>query len=169
MRRFIAVLGACLTLAGVECTSANLYDIIVTDGPDARLERTVVARALRKLRRLPRRLAIIDAEAARPEVRAKLRSLDAFTTSGGTVVYVLRHSTALQGAISGSRMHTLVLASIIWHEMAHIDGGDERMARRAEEDLWRRFIRDGEIDHVVALRYLSALTSRRDDHMLALR
>ena len=167
MRRLTAVL--CLTLAGAEGPSANLYDIIVTDGPDARLERTAVAQALQKLRRPPRRLAIIDAEAARPEVRAKLRSLDAFTTSGGTVVYVLRHSAALQGAMSGSRMHTFALASIVWHEMAHIDGADERKARRAEEDLWRRFIRDGEIDHVVALRYLSALTSRRDDHMFARR
>jgi hypothetical protein len=102
-------------------------------------------------------------------VRAKLRSLDAFTTSGGTVVYVLRHSAALQGAMSGSHAYTLVLASIIAHEMAHIDGADEREARRAEENLWRRFIRDGEIDHVVALRYLSALTSRTHDEMFALR
>jgi Zn-dependent protease with chaperone function len=169
MRQFIAVLGACLTLAGVEGNSADFDDIIVTDGPDARLERTAVVRALQMLGRHPWRLAIIDAEAARPEVRARLRSLDAFTTSGGRVVYVLRHSAALQGAISASRTHTLALASIIWHEMAHIDGGDERKARRAEEDLWRQFIRDGEVDHVVALRYLSALRSRTNDETFALR
>jgi hypothetical protein len=168
MRRLISVLGTWLMLASFEVASADFDDMIVTHGPDARLERTALIRALRLLPRHPWRLAVIDAEEARPDVRAKLRSLDAFTTSGGEVVYVLRHSVVLQGAMSGSRVHSLALASIIWHEMAHIDGADERQARRAEEDLWRRFIRDGAIDHVVALRYLSALARRTDDELLAL-
>lgn len=53
-----------------------------------------------------------------------------------------------------------MLASIIWHEMAHLDGADEREAQRREENLWTRFLLDGRVDRMTALRYL-ALFSRR--------
>ena len=29
---------------------------------------------------------------------------------------------------------------IIWHEMAHTDGLDERQAQEREEELWKEFI-----------------------------
>jgi hypothetical protein len=61
-----------------------------------------------------------------------------------------------------------MLATIIWHEMAHLDGADERGARKAEQDLWTRFVRDGVCDEVTGLRYLRALASRPDDQLLAL-
>jgi hypothetical protein len=148
---------------------ARLEKVIVTDGPDARRERAALVQALRLLPKYPWRVAVIDAEAARPEVRPSLRRLDAFTTTGGRVVYILRHSVLLRGAMAGSRFHVHALASVIWHEMAHIGGGNEAQARRAEEDLWTRFIRDGQVDPVVGLRYLSALKGRPHDELLALR
>lgn len=75
----------------------------------------------------------------------------------------------LRGAMAASRFHVHALASVIWHEMAHIRGRNEAQARRAEEDLWTRFIRDGQVDPVVGLRHLSALKGRPHDELLALR
>ena len=46
---------------------------------------------------------------------------------------------------------------------------DERAARKAESTLWARFVRDGLIDQVTGLRYLSALERRPDDRLLASR
>jgi hypothetical protein len=118
------------------------------------------------VKRLPGRspvVSIIDAEETRPEVRESLLKLDAFITKGGHVVYVVKQSAVLEGAARGSTFHECVLASIIWHEMAHIDGADERGARRAEEELWTRFIRDSAVDTLIGLRYLQGLTRRTDD------
>jgi predicted SprT family Zn-dependent metalloprotease len=84
-------------------------------------------------------------------------------------VYLVKQSTVLQEAAKGSQLYEHVLASIIWHEMAHLDGADERGARRAEEQLWTRFVRDGIFDQVTALRYLNALTKRPDDRLMASR
>ena len=75
----------------------------------------------------------------------------------------------LEEAANGSRFYEYVLASIIWHEMAHLDGADERGARHAEEQLWTCFVRDGVFDQVIALRYLDALMKRPDDRLTASR
>jgi len=83
------------------------------------------------------------------------------------VVYLVEQSAVLQEAAKGSPFYEHVLASIIWHEMAHLDGADERGARRAEKQLWTRFVRDGISDQLTALRYLNALTNRQDDRLTA--
>ena len=135
-----------------------------------------VARAIALLPRRPIQVVVIDANDAKPEVRETLLKLDAFTlrldvvsVDPGKVVYLVKQSAVLQQATKGSRPYEYILASIIWHEMAHLDGGDERAARRAEEELWTRFVRDGISEQVTALRYLSALTKRPDDRLLASR
>jgi len=120
--------------------------------------------------RLPGRsptVSITDADEARPEVREALLKLDAFITKGGRVVYVVKQSAVLEAAARGSTFHECMLASIIWHEMAHIDGADERGARRAEEQLWTQFVRDGAVDAITGLRYLQALEKRPDDQLIA--
>jgi hypothetical protein len=61
------------------------------------------------------------------------------------------------------------LAAVIWHEMAHVAGGNEADARKAEEELWTRFLRDGLLDPVTGLRYLDALRRRPHEPILALR
>jgi len=122
--------------------------------------------------RLPRRsplVSIIDADEARPGVRESMRKLDAFVTKGGKIVYVVKQSAVLERAASGSPLYECMLASIIWHEMAHIDGADERGARRAEEQLWAQFVRDQAVDTIAGLRYLQALTRRPDDQLIAAR
>ena len=57
---------------------------------------------------------------------------------------------------------TAALAAIIWHEMAHLDGGDESEAQRQEELLWQRFVREGRIDRARGLNYLAILRKRAD-------
>ena len=135
-----------------------------------------VSRAIALLSRRPIHVAVIDASEAKPGVRETLLKLDAFTLrldavtmDRSKVVYLVKQSTVLQEASQGSPFYEHVLASIIWHEMAHLDGADERGARHAEEQLWTRFVRDGISDQVTALRYLNALTKRPDDRLMALR
>ena len=135
-----------------------------------------ISRAIAQLPRRPVRVAVIDANEAQPGVREALLKLDAFTLRSeavtmdrSRVVYLVKQSTVLQEAAKGSQFYEHVLASIIWHEMAHLDGADERGARHAEEQLWTRFVRDGISDQVTALRYLNALTKRPDDLLTASR
>ena len=114
-------------------------------------------------------VAMIDANEATPDVRAKLLTLDAFVTTGGTVVYLVEQSLVLQHARRGEPFYEHMLASIIWHEMAHIAGADERGARLAEETLWTRFVRDGVCNQMTALRYLKALNERPGDDRMAVK
>jgi hypothetical protein len=141
--------------------------LIVVDGPTAPGERKAIAEAMRLLARLPERVAVIDAEQTRPDVRATLLRLDAFTIQDSRVIYLVRQSALLQGAVQRQAFHTYALASVIWHEMAHAEGADEREARRREQSLWTTFVRDQRVDTVTALRYLEALTQRPDAQLLA--
>jgi hypothetical protein len=103
---------------------------------------------------------------AKPDVQAALLRLDAFVVRGSPTVYVVRQSELLKGAGTGSSFHIHCLAAVLWHEMAHADGHSEREARQQEEALWTTFLRDQRIDPVNGLRYLSALTHRRDEDEL---
>lgn len=136
---------------------------------DRRWTDRAVARAVAHLPRRPLHVAVIDAFDAKPDVRDRLLKLDAFVVNGGKAVYLVKQSVVLRQAAKGSGFHDRVLAAIIWHEMAHLDGADEPGARRAEEQLWTGFIRDGELDPVAALRYLRALAARPDDRLRAAR
>jgi hypothetical protein len=62
-----------------------------------------------------------------------------------------------------------MLAAVIWHEMAHLGGADERGAQLAEEELWKRFVRDGVTDQVTALWYMQALRRRPHESLPASR
>lgn len=145
------------------------HALVVTEGPTANSERHALVAALGVLPRLPERIAVVDANDATPEVKATLLKLDTFITRGSPVVYVLRHSPLLQGARTGSAFHILALSAALWHEIAHVDGADERGAREREQSLWTSFVRDQRVDQLTALRYLSALSKRPDDQLMALR
>jgi hypothetical protein len=145
------------------------HALVVAEGPTAETERQALVAAIRALPRLPARVVVIDADEAMPEVRATLLQLDTFITRGSPVVYVLRHSPLLQVAKTGSTFHVLALSAALWHEIAHVEGADERGARAREQLLWTSFVRDQRIDQLTALRYLSALSKRADHHLMALR
>jgi hypothetical protein len=122
-----------------------------------------IGRALQLLSRRPEKVAVIDPDDATPEGQKILATLDAFITKGGRIVYINRQSEVLKGARQGGTLHVCMLAAIIWHEMAHIDGADEDAAQRREEGLWKRFVIDGRVDRVTALRYLKLMNDRRSD------
>jgi hypothetical protein len=54
-----------------------------------------------------------------------------------------------------------MLAAVIWHEMAHTEGLDERHAQQREEDLWQQFVQRALVDSGVGLTYLDELRRRR--------
>ncbi|HEY2945756.1 MAG TPA: hypothetical protein VGN09_25215 [Vicinamibacteria bacterium] len=121
---------------------------------------TAIRRALQLLSRRPEKVVVIDPDDATPEGQKILAKSDAFITAGGRIVYINRHSEVLKGARQGSSLYICMLASIIWHEMAHIDGADEQGAQRQEEGLWKRFLVEGRVDRVTALRYLKLMNDR---------
>jgi hypothetical protein len=126
-----------------------------------------VRRALALLPKHPGTIAVIDANEANPDVREKLLKLDAFVLRGRGVIYLVKQSAVLEGAARGSQVLDYMLASIIWHEMAHLDGAEEPEAQRREQELWTTYIRDGRVDPIVGLRYLEALRARGSSDVLS--
>lgn len=105
-----------------------------------------LAASSKLLPRLPARVAVIEAMEAKPAVAKVLSRLDAFVVKDSAVVYVVRQSSLLKGAVKGSLVHVHALATVIWHEMAHVAGADEGEARRQEQALWTTFVRDQTVD-----------------------
>ena len=118
-------------------------------------------RVLSLLPKRPPVVAVIDPSHAKPDVRPTLLGIDAFITKGGRVVYVTSHSEVMRGALRHSSLHEHMLAAIIWHEMAHIEGAAEEEAQRREEQLWTQYLMDERVDRIHGLRYLAALKGRR--------
>jgi hypothetical protein len=127
---------------------------------DSRYHQTI-ERVLTLLPNRPAQVVIVDPDQAGADLRGTLLRMEAFITKGGRVVYLTSHGEALRGALKGWSLHEYILASIIWHEMAHIDGADEMEAQRREEALWIRYVMDERVDPGDGMRYLSALKSRR--------
>ena len=148
---------------------ATSTDIVTSPGLAGAAEKDALAAAVALLPQAPVRIAIIDVTQNRPRVRDYLLTLDAFTVKGNAVIYVVQQSQLLKGACAGSALYRTILATVLWHEMAHLSGADERGARQAEETLWMSFVRDGLTDQVTGLRYLNALKRRPDDQLLASR
>ena len=142
-------------------------EIVTAASPAGAAARAAITAAVALLPKAPKVIAVMDITPAKPEVRDRLRRLDAFIAEGNDVIYLVDGSELLRGAQQGSAFHRAALAAVIWHEMAHLDGADERGARKAESTLWASFVRDGRIDQLTGLRYLSALERRPDDRLLA--
>jgi hypothetical protein len=104
---------------------------------------------------------MVDAETMPLSHDTQLRGLDAFVPIGSRVIYLRRQSVTLIAAEYSGGPYLLMLAAVIWHEMAHADGLDERHAQEREEDLWKQFVQRGLVDSGVGLTYLSELRGRR--------
>ena len=76
-------------------------------------------------------------------------------------MYLVRQGVTLQQALKGAGVFDYALATVIWHEMAHIDGADETKAQLAEEKLWEEFVLARRVDSASGLRYLALLKKRR--------
>ena len=155
------VLVLLFTTNGVAAGDQKARTEIVTDSESAE-DRAALIAAVALLPRAPVRIAVMDVTRARPGVREHLLTLDAFTVKGNDVIYVVQQSELLRRARTGAALYHAILATVLWHEMAHLAQADEQGARRAEEELWERLVRDGAVDQLTGLRYLEALKQRPD-------
>jgi len=125
------------------------------------IDSRTLAAAIEMLPRPPERIVVVDTKELPPGKESSLRDLDAFVLRGSSVIYLRRQSETLRVAEYSGGPYVLMLAVVIWHEMAHAEGLDERQARQREEDLWTEFTRRGLVDSVVGLTYLAELQRRR--------
>jgi hypothetical protein len=132
-------------------------------------DRTPETVAKAALELLPRRtvVSLVDPDTQRnPAVREKIRNLEAFTLEGDRVVYLnVRGGTFRRASTTDDertyRFDLHVLAAAIWHEMAHLDGADERAAQLAEEKIWSMFVRDGRVVQEDGMRQAMIYARRR--------
>jgi hypothetical protein len=120
-----------------------------------------IKRALVLLPTPPAQILVVDATQAPRKVDAHGRRVQAFVRYGETVVYLIADGPTLRGAQNGSGIFDYALATLIWHEMAHLGGADEREAQRQEEELWEQFLAGGRVDTGRGLNYLALLRKRR--------
>ena len=105
----------------------------------------------------PRRVELLDLDSVSDDARRRVRGLDAFVLAGQTTVVVIRQSATLRRAETGDAIDRLALASLIWHELAHADGLDERAGLEREQELWRTFIARGLVDAGIGMAYITLL------------
>ena len=117
--------------------------------------------ALEVLPRRPERIVLVEGDAAPAGHETQMRDLDAFVLTGSRVLYLRRQSPTLLAAEYEGGPYLLMLAAVIWHEMAHTEGLDERRAEEREEDLWMQFVQRSLVDSAVGLTYLNELRRRR--------
>jgi hypothetical protein len=119
-----------------------------------------VTRALRLLPRQPDKIVVVERDEGY-HGRSDNAQVEAFVNHGGRVVYLIRQGVTLQATLKGPGIFDYALATVIWHEMAHIDGADEAAAQEAEEQLWMEFIVAHRVDSARGMRYLALLKKRR--------
>ena len=105
----------------------------------------------------PSRIQILDLNSLSASARGKLRGFDAFVLAGQTTIVVIRQGATLRNAEFGDAVDRLMLASLVWHEMAHTNGLDERAALEQEQALWRRFIASGLVSGGDGMAYITRL------------
>ena len=142
----LVVLGALLGLSPVEA-GQSVYD-------DA------IGRALRLLPRQPEKIVLVERADGSHEHKGK-PNVEAFVNHGGRVVYLVRQGVTLQATLKGPGIFDYALATVIWHEMAHIDGADEAGAQQAEEQLWMEFVLAQRVDRPRGMQYFALLKKRR--------
>lgn len=69
-----------------------------------------------------------------------------------------------EAEISGGP-YVLMLAAVICHELAHVDGCDEAQARERETALWQEFVKSSRVDSSIGLTYLAELRVGSDCSM----
>jgi hypothetical protein len=119
-----------------------------------------IIRALGLLPTLPAKILVVDADEAARAVDAHGRKVEAFVRHGENVVYLITQGATLRGAQNGRGIFDYALATLVWHEMAHLGGADEREAQRQEEELWVHYVAARRVDTGRGLRYLGLLKNR---------
>ena len=91
----------------------------------------VVDRVLRLLPERPEAIVVIDADRSTPALRQAIENSEGFATEGERTVYLRKQAPMFQRALQGASIWDYALACMVWHEMAHIAGADER--KRSDE------------------------------------
>lgn len=121
----------------------------------------VIARVERLLPRRPERIVVLDASRQPPALQRRVEEAEGFVTVGSTTVYLKKQGSTFQQALRSAGIADFALAIIVWHEMAHVAGADERGAQLQEEQLWRQFVLERRVDPARGLNYLTLLRNRR--------
>jgi hypothetical protein len=109
-------------------------------------------------------VALVDpARDLAPNVAAAVRELDGFTLKSDAVHSYINIDGEIFRRAQAGQFYRYALAAVIWHERAHLNGADEAQAMKAEEDLWKTFVRDGRVDMRDGLRYLDVMKRRKRD------
>ncbi len=140
-----------------EPSSRIIAGTVVTGDVDAR----TLQSALEALPRRPERIVMVDDAAAMLADHRQLRELDGYVLPGSPVIYLQRRGATLVAAEYSGGPYLLMLAVVIWHEMAHTEGLDEPHAQEREEKLWQQFVQRGIVNSSVGLTYLDELRRRR--------
>lgn len=118
----------------------------------------------RALKLLPERpsvpIRVIDPDLAADS--EAVRKFDAFLVEekDGRVrqaIYLNGESAVVRNAIRGRAIDIAILAVVIRHEQEHLRGAKEPEARRAEQDFFRRLIKDGRVPVDEGVAYLNVL------------
>ena len=111
----------------------------------------------------PTRIEVLDIDTLAADTRRKLRGLEGFVLQGLKTIVIVRQGKTLRHAAGGHALDRLILASLVWHEMAHLEGLEERAAFEREKALWRRFVADGLVEADVGLAFLGRLAEAQAD------
>jgi hypothetical protein len=131
-----------------------------TVAPACRACDDVVLRVLPLLPRTPVAVKVIDLDHSARVLQEKFKKTEGFVTTGDPAVYLTKQGSTFQHALRGPGIWDYALAIIIWHEMAHLEGANERQARQKEEELWAQFVEAGRVDTRRGIAYLVLLRKR---------
>jgi len=120
----------------------------------------VVRRVLLLLPTKPALVKVIDLDRSARVLQDHFKAAEGFVTTGDPAVYLTKQGSTFQHALQGPGIWDYALAIIVWHEMAHLEGANERQARQREEELWSQFVVAGRVDTRRGMAYLDLLRKR---------
>jgi len=103
----------------------------------------------------PRAVAAAAVWGTRPE------QVRAFSLTGQRTVYVNRRADPYRCAGQKNPTCVLLLAALIWHEAAHVDGEGEERAQLREEALFRQFVTEHRVEFAAGQAVLRVMAARR--------
>ena len=152
MRTSLLPLALCMALAS-PAAAAEVSPIHDYSG--------VIARALLLTGHPEQRVILFDPQQYDAEHRRKLERLEAFVLGGGTDIYLNCRGRAYREASAGEPHGVYVLAAILAHEIAHLQGKNERTASAEERGVVFGFMKAGHISPDVALQHLQSAWEQR--------
>jgi len=103
---------------------------------------------------------VLDLDHSARVLQGKFKHTEGFVTTGAPAVYLTKQGSTFQHALQGPGIWDYALAITVWHEMAHLEGANERQARQQEEELWAQFVVSRRVDTRRGMAYLALLRKR---------